>query len=438
MQKIRFKLKVITPMFLSGVDQLVAETRPASLKGILRYWYRILIANKYASQFDITEPDDWMDYEKWANKNLWQKVYEDEGELFGTQDKAGKVWIRMGKIERRLTASDIKKWVENDLGRKLMYIGYGAILSVDPSDPKYSYLRNLYQNGKKVGPVRGYFSPDSKFTEPIFVIDGWDVEFILMDKSYKDKLIGLLWFVSMFGSLGSRSRKGWGSFYLVPKDDDFGFHSWEFTTPEDFRSDLIKASSFLGLESLRNIEIYMSNTLKNNDLVSILLNFSYKYEDFLKNEIEKRERIIFGLPRNLKIFIKDFKRDYIKLLKWALSYVLNKRRASMVHFKIIKIKNEYKIMLIISKSPLFYKEIGKELKAYLSNRLKKEIERLQKKEKKSDKELTSLQVYTRLINDNTAISKVTDFVVKYLFEEIKVGNFKEFFKDWELNGVNIP
>ena len=297
-------------MFLGGVDQLVAETRPASLKGILRYWYRILITNKYASQYELKGSQDWMDYKKWANKNLWQKVYEDEGELFGTQDKAGKVWIRMGKITRKLSASEVRKWL-GSLGRELSYIGYGPILYVNPNNPKYRNLSGLYGRSRGFGPVRGYFSPDIRFTEPLTVVREWSVDFLIKDETIRDRIMGLLWFVSMFGSLGSRSRKGWGSFYLDPIDEKYGFKSWSYSDPQTFKGDFQRASDLLGI-SISNLEIYyVKNILDLTDLNEKYRRYMYPYSN-PRRPRPLDERNYFGLPR------KNIKKI---------------RRASPVHFK---------------------------------------------------------------------------------------------------------
>lgn len=44
--KAEFDCEVLTPMFLSGVDQNTCELRAASLRGVLRYWYRALLGGQ--------------------------------------------------------------------------------------------------------------------------------------------------------------------------------------------------------------------------------------------------------------------------------------------------------------------------------------------------------------------------------------------------------
>jgi len=39
---VTFELEVLTPMFMYGADQKEAESRPSAIKGMIRYWWRIL------------------------------------------------------------------------------------------------------------------------------------------------------------------------------------------------------------------------------------------------------------------------------------------------------------------------------------------------------------------------------------------------------------
>ena len=42
METLQFDCEVITPMFLAGADTDKPEIRPASIKGMLRFWWRAL------------------------------------------------------------------------------------------------------------------------------------------------------------------------------------------------------------------------------------------------------------------------------------------------------------------------------------------------------------------------------------------------------------
>ena len=43
MKRLTFKLQVVTPLFLSGANQQVAELRPPSIRGALRFWFRAMM-----------------------------------------------------------------------------------------------------------------------------------------------------------------------------------------------------------------------------------------------------------------------------------------------------------------------------------------------------------------------------------------------------------
>src|SRR3989338_1745793 len=64
MKKIIFEIETITPMFLAGANQGTAELRAASIKGLLRFWWRALQA----------EPD-------------LQRLCERESEIFGCSNE---------------------------------------------------------------------------------------------------------------------------------------------------------------------------------------------------------------------------------------------------------------------------------------------------------------------------------------------------------------
>ncbi len=51
MQEVTFTMEVITPLFLTGADQNIAELRPPTFRGEMRYWLRTLVGG-------CVEPDD--------------------------------------------------------------------------------------------------------------------------------------------------------------------------------------------------------------------------------------------------------------------------------------------------------------------------------------------------------------------------------------------
>jgi len=72
MYELSFKIDVITPMFISGADNITPELRPPSIKGLLRFWWRAMQS---------------------GNANL----RDDETEIFGSTTQRSKINIRLLK-----------------------------------------------------------------------------------------------------------------------------------------------------------------------------------------------------------------------------------------------------------------------------------------------------------------------------------------------------
>ncbi len=71
MDNIAYNLKTVSPVFCSGANKSV-EIRPASFKGIMRYWYRALVA-----------------------ENDLKKLHKRENELFGSTSNSSSFRIRL-------------------------------------------------------------------------------------------------------------------------------------------------------------------------------------------------------------------------------------------------------------------------------------------------------------------------------------------------------
>jgi CRISPR-associated protein Cmr1 len=76
MKEVRFRCRVLTPMFLGGSDpDDDPEFRPPSLRGMLRYWYRALLGARGVSDHE--------------------SLLEKAGEVFGTTNKASPIRVRI-------------------------------------------------------------------------------------------------------------------------------------------------------------------------------------------------------------------------------------------------------------------------------------------------------------------------------------------------------
>lgn len=74
MKQIVFECESITPMFMYGADGKTAELRPASIKGVMRFWWRAM------------------------NGNLpLDELKKQEGEIFGSMEKKSSFSIKIPK-----------------------------------------------------------------------------------------------------------------------------------------------------------------------------------------------------------------------------------------------------------------------------------------------------------------------------------------------------
>jgi CRISPR-associated protein Cmr1 len=197
--KITFDIETITPMFLAGADQNKAEPRAASIKGLLRFWWRALQA----------EPD-------------LEELRKKENEVFGSSDeKTG----GGSSFSLRLTSGDsLKPLIDfpnvnihkimvrsTKQGRSfpiniLEYLAYG------PYDPKLRRIKRQYL------PVETRFSCIATF----------------FDHSYISQVLEVFFVFGLFGGLGSRCRNGFGSFIYKNDKEIFSELSTKYSITEPY------------------------------------------------------------------------------------------------------------------------------------------------------------------------------------------------------------
>ncbi len=171
--ELKFEVEFITPAFLGGADGN-AEIRTAPFKNLIRRWWRIANGNLNSNE-------------------LWQK----ESELFGSTEKNpetenkifGKSKIEL-KIVNNFPCQDLySNDSEKNKLNKFLYLGYGPI-------------------SNKQAETRRFIKPNSKI--PMI---------LTVPKNEKESFINILSLINLFGSIGSRSRKGFGSISIIPNED---------------------------------------------------------------------------------------------------------------------------------------------------------------------------------------------------------------------------
>lgn len=160
MNKLSVDLKFVSPAFVGGADQEKAELRVASIRGLLRFWWR-------AAQPPMRPVE----------------LREKENKLFGGTDTGqSKFLARIIADETRPLPTGTR--VNNSIG----YLGYGIA---------------GYKRGQGVQTDRNALDAGGRYTLQLVFKKG--------AAERKDELLDALWCLTHLGGMGSRSRRGFGS-----------------------------------------------------------------------------------------------------------------------------------------------------------------------------------------------------------------------------------
>ncbi|HHT9159335.1 MAG: type III-B CRISPR module RAMP protein Cmr1 [Ignavibacteria bacterium GWB2_35_6b] len=173
-EKISFDIETITPMFLAGADGKTAELRPASLKGLLRYWWRALQADG-----DLN------------------RLRDNESGIFGSIDRGGSFSIQIKHESFRITRTKFANYPVPVEGKTfkiniLEYLAYGTL---------------EYEKGEGNYFTRDYIQPNSRFK----------VIVSCFNEECMKEILKTFYVFGLFGGLGSRNRNGFGGFDISNK-----------------------------------------------------------------------------------------------------------------------------------------------------------------------------------------------------------------------------
>lgn len=188
-----FDVEFITPAFLGGADGN-AEIRTAPFKNLIRRWWRIVKGNLNPNELWQKESELFGSTEKnpdTVEQNKTRKKSEKEAEVFGkskvdlkirqispSDEYKSSAPIDIGRIESKFGSMDLSK-----------YLGYGSV------------------------GIKEYIKPKTKCT---FVLTA--------ESKYKNEIIDSLFLITLFGTCGSKSKNGFGSINVIPKQNSFEFN----------------------------------------------------------------------------------------------------------------------------------------------------------------------------------------------------------------------
>ncbi len=176
MEKIVFECESVTPMFMYGADGKTPELRPASVKGVMRFWWRAI------------------------NGNLpLNELRDREGEIFGNTEKKSKVII----YPINITKTEDFKISTTPHYKK------GYCSNNDNSKGCYFKGNSCMKANQRVGKLYTF----------VITID-------IKSNKYmnKEQLKNMFIVVTTLGGFGQRSRRGFGSIQ-ISKIDNIAFNS---------------------------------------------------------------------------------------------------------------------------------------------------------------------------------------------------------------------
>ncbi len=181
MEVLTATFKVVTPMFIGGADQTPSDgIRPPSVKGALRFWWRALNWGEFYQQ------------ENQDKTNALCALHKEEARLFG------------------FAAKTVDGQQVGGQGCFLLTVRHKQIVPTQPTIPKFSgtaYLAGMGLGDRTALPAGKEFSISLRFRP------GIDPE-LIKEMKVAVRVFGLI------GSLGSRSRRGFGSIIGLVKNGE--------------------------------------------------------------------------------------------------------------------------------------------------------------------------------------------------------------------------
>jgi len=172
--RLEAEFRVVTPLFMGGANPLTAELRASSIKGLLRFWWRALTLGRLDSV---------------------ESVRAEEARIFGSTKGQSNFKIRLSppKREEKLRRKSVLNYNGGGVaGEGARYLGYGVIEASSGELVRQCIRYPLEESGK----LELLFRPNA----PEDAIRSVEAALVAM---------------GFFGGIGSRSRKGYGSFNLV-------------------------------------------------------------------------------------------------------------------------------------------------------------------------------------------------------------------------------
>jgi len=267
-EELVFDCEVITPMFLSGADPKTVELRPASIKGALRFWWRAL----------------------YGDNNI-DEMRKKEADLFGNTEKKSKVKIYINDEKINIETGVNGGKIYGKFNLKIFdYLAFGLC----------EYNKEL--KGNKY--IRPHIVPGSTFSLVIKLHNCTQTE--------KSQIINALSCIHYYGSIGSRSRNGFGCISIKPQNGETKLEQFK-----NFNGELKKYTSFSNHSKI--FEITYANTWENalSDIglayrearLSIEAKHKFNLRPYIAKPLEVKNENVHISDRHAKPYFLHVRKD---------------------------------------------------------------------------------------------------------------------------------
>jgi len=263
--EVGFELEAVTPVFMRGADQSKVEIRAASIKGLMRWWFRALAGNYFGNNAD--------------------ELRKAESRIFGSTDYKAKF-----SIEIYCNAEPKSIYAGKFMAQEIYNLGYLWFpIKIQASRKQ---LCTYYPQGTRFNMILK--SSDERVLNAALVS---------------------LWALVILGNIGFRSRRGAGSLKFNKHTDEFkkiGLQT-SFNSKDELAESIENAISAIGEIIEREpikIDDYPSYPIlspkssyiglykKGEDPIDLLKAFQREYSNFRRSlrGRDRLKRLVFGAP----------------------------------------------------------------------------------------------------------------------------------------------
>ena len=364
-----FDLKLVTPAFLAGADQRETDCdlRPATLRGLLRWWWRTMhAAHLDRKSIKRLETAVWGDAESGSPVRIAVDLVE------------GKTPVHYEKKDGFRKKNDLRAPPNKKTTQGLFYVSYGM------------------DDGRKGDRKRRWYRPaGTRWSVRIAARRGWlssggdgARKTEIAPEALLTQAVAALWLLCRFGGVGSKARKGFGSFEDIEVKGIASVKDCK-RIAQDFRNQYFRKGCQLSgqvnetrspsLEKMKFLEV--STPWRNS--WTALDQLGYVVQAFARQRAHEEEKKALGLPRKIhgpmKHPMKHQDRAKHKPPK-ELSAEKGRRHAAPVHYHLAR-SDDDKLLIRATAFPAHHLPSLRESETMLGKLLKSLDEELSKRAK---------------------------------------------------------